>query len=66
MRVKLNGAEKEIPANGSLQEVIAQFCKQSKNVIAEVNGEIIKGTDWRQKKIQDGDAIELVSFVGGG
>ena len=66
MKIKVNGTEKEILTNNSLQELVQQFCKQSKNIIAEVNGEIIDGADWPQKKIQDGDAVELVSFVGGG
>ena len=66
MKITLNGTEKEISSSDSLQEIVQQFCKQSKNIIAEVNGEIVKGTDWPQKKIQDGDTIELVSFVGGG
>ena len=66
MKIKLNGAEKEIPAKDSLEALIQKFCKQSKNIIAEVNGEIINGTEWPRKKIQDGDAVELVGFVGGG
>ena len=50
MKIKLNGAEKEIPVSASLETLIQQFCKQSKNIIAEVNGEIISGADWPQKK----------------
>ena len=66
MKIKVNGLEKEIPSAGNLKQIIEQFCRQKNNVIAEVNGEIVRSPDWADKKIQNGDAIELVNFVGGG
>ena len=66
MKIKINGIEKEISRSESLLEVIENFCKQTRNVIAEVNGDIIKGADWTKKRINDGDVIELVNLVGGG
>ena len=66
MKIIINGIEKNIANTPDLSDIISQFCKQSKAVIAEVNGEIIKNPYWSQKRIQEGDTIELISFVGGG
>lgn len=66
MRIKLNGQEKEFVNNQTLREIIGQIGQQNPRIIAEVNGEIIKGSRWNSTQIKDGDAIELVTFVGGG
>lgn len=66
MKLILNGQEKEFSQTPHLRGVIEQFCKNSQRVIAEVNGEIVKSQQWEQTILKDGDALELVSFVGGG
>lgn len=66
MKIKINGTEKEYSNPIPLQELVNQFCKNTKHVIAEVNGEIVAADAWSKRTIQSGDAIELVSFVGGG
>ena len=66
MKITLNGQNKELATSQNLHQIIEQFCKQSKHVIAEVNGHIIKSPRWTATTIKNGDTIELVSFVGGG
>ena len=66
MKIQLNGQEKEFPHYQNLQQIVEQFCKQSSRVIAEVNGNIIKTPSWDKTVLKDGDAVELVNFVGGG
>jgi len=66
MKVKINGIPKEIKSKETLQDIIQQFCKETKHVIAELNGEIVKFPRWNQTILQEGDAVELVKFVGGG
>jgi len=66
MKVKLNGLEKIFADNQNLEQIIIQFCKDTQRVIAEVNGEIVKQPRWEETQIQEGDSVELVSFVGGG
>lgn len=66
MKVKLNGQDKELSNIKSLNDIIQAFCKNSRSVIAEVNGEIIKSPRWDTTAVKDGDSIELVNFVGGG
>ena len=66
MNITINGTAKELNQSVLLTELVNQYCKNPKHVIAEVNGEIINPSLWPQKSISDGDAIELVGFVGGG
>ena len=66
MKITVNGTEKVLNNPIGLPELVGQFCKNARNVIAEVNGEILTSSQWSGKTIKDGDTIELVSFVGGG
>lgn len=66
MKITINGTQKEYTNPVPIQELVSQYCKNPKHVIAEVNGEIISADHWKDKSIADGDNIELVSFVGGG
>lgn len=66
MKITINGTQKEYSNPVPLAELVSTYCKNPRHVIAEVNGEIIKSSQWTQKSIADGDTIELVSFVGGG
>ena len=66
MKIKLNGQDKEFSTSLPLQEIVSQFCADSRRVIAEVNGAIVNRSDWNRKVITEGDNIEIVTFVGGG
>ncbi len=66
MNITINGTQKQYSDPVLLQELVSQYCKNPKHVIAEVNGEIISSSNWAQRSIADGDTIELVGFVGGG
>ena len=66
MKITINGQPKNFNSPTQLNDVIAQFCKSSSRVIAELNGDIVKKTSWNITSVKDGDTVELVSFVGGG
>ena len=66
MQIKLNGQLKHLETALCLDALIGEFCAHKRPVVAELNGEIIKGPDWKTTALKDGDTLELVSFVGGG
>jgi sulfur carrier protein len=66
MTIIINGTPKEYSNAVPLEELVAQYCKNPKHVIAEVNGEILRSSQWAGRSVKDGDTIELVGFVGGG
>ena len=66
MKIIINGQTKELTSAANLKDVIAQFGKESGRIISEVNGNIIKSSQWQDTPVKDGDTIELVTLVGGG
>ena len=66
MKIILNGQSQECAESTRLKNVVEQFCQDTRHVIAEVNGAIVKNTQWSAHTLSDGDTIELVNFVGGG
>ena len=66
MHITVNGQKKKISPSQNLREVIGLFSKSPAVLIAEVNGTIVKKAQWDAVSVNDGDTIELVSFVGGG
>lgn len=62
----LNGKHLDLQNSTTLHQVVDQFCKGNKHVIAELNGTIIKSDQWRTLTVKEGDQLELISIVGGG
>lgn len=63
--VKING--KETDASGmALSDYLAQEGYQPERVAVECNEEIVPKAAYADKILQDGDVVEIVSFVGGG
>ncbi|PHR24503.1 MAG: thiamine biosynthesis protein ThiS [Desulfotalea sp.] len=64
----------EIVINGELEEIkpwtISQLVEHKKllagSLVVELNREIIKQDQWQEVYLQEGDKLELLSFVGGG
>ena len=66
MILTINGQSRTIPDDASLQAAVASLCKNPALVIAELNGTIIDRAQWDATRLNAGDALELVTFVGGG
>ena len=66
MRLIINGQNKEVSNANTIEDVINQFSKNKSHLIAELNGTIIATGDWNSTSLKEGDALELVAFVGGG
>ena len=66
MNIIINGKSHSLPSAKHLSDIVLAFCQQPKHVITELNGTIVPSDQWAQTNLQDGDALELVTFVGGG
>jgi len=66
MNVTINGSFQQLTSQKNLSDIVSSFCKEPKHVITELNGTIVPSDQWAQTTLQDGDALELVTFVGGG
>jgi len=66
MKININGTSQNLDPTKNLSDIVTTFCKQSKHVIAELNGTIVPSEQWTKTNLKEGDALELVTFVGGG
>src|SRR2546427_1704240 len=64
--VTLNGKPRKVPEGISLLELLKELDVQPSRVVIEHNREIRRKDDFKTAKVQDGDELELVYFVGGG
>lgn len=61
----INGAQ-ESRAACTLLELVQEKQLAPERVVLELNGAIIKRPQWSERALQEGDALEIVCFVGGG
>ncbi len=63
--LKINGADVDA-AGKTLAEYLASTDYQPNRIAVERNGEIVPKAQYGATVLEDGDVIEVVSFVGGG
>jgi thiamine biosynthesis protein ThiS len=63
--VKINGVELDI-AGKTIEEYLATTNYDVKRIAIERNGEIVFKAQYPKTILQNGDTLEIVSFVGGG
>lgn len=67
MRIQINGEQREFPQTSlSLNELIETLTLAPQRIAVELNKMIVRRSDWEITKLNDGDRIEIVHFVGGG
>ena len=66
MKVIINGQDKILEDNLSLQEIIQNLNIEDKVMACAVNMDIVKKESWSSYIPKDNDTIELLNFVGGG
>ena len=63
--VKVNGTELDI-AGKTVSEYLATTNYDPKRIAVERNGDIVFKSRYDVTVLEDGDSLEIVSFVGGG
>lgn len=63
--VRING--NDITADGkTVAEYLESENYMMERIVVEINGNIIPKNNYAETILKDGDAVEVVSFVGGG
>jgi sulfur carrier protein len=62
----LNGDEKELQGELSLQELLDQLAIPAGRVACEVNLKIVRRALYPETRLKEGDAIEIIQAIGGG
>jgi len=66
MNIILNGEKREVPDNTTVRGLLEQLNIQHQRVAVELNEMIVKKERYGSTVIRNGDALEVVSFMGGG
>ena len=66
IQIRLNGQNKSIPEQISLAQLLEQLELNPQKIAVAVNLEVVLRSELGQKKMCDGDEIEIFQAVGGG
>ncbi len=66
MRLIVNGEIFETSNAGTIMKLLNELRIEPGQVAVEVNLSIIKKADYSTFRLNDGDKVEIVNFVGGG
>ena len=64
--IKVNGKEIELEKAASVEVYLESTEYQMKRIAVELNGEILPKKEYADRMLEDGDRMEVVTFVGGG
>lgn len=62
----LNGRKREVSMSSTLEDLVSELGLQRDRIAIELNLGIVTRQRWAEHRLQDGDRVELVHFVGGG
>lgn len=66
LTLTVNGEPREVPAPATLLDLLRHLELDPRMVVVEHNREIVRRPRLGEVRLQDGDQVELVHFVGGG
>jgi thiamine biosynthesis protein ThiS len=66
INVVLNGDTRELRAGMTVTDLLSDLGLHPRLIVVEHNREILDRDNFSSTEIHDGDALELVHFVGGG
>ncbi len=66
MQINVNGEKKECPTGTSVSELLESLDIDKRYVAVELNLKVVPRTQFSEKKLQENDSLEIVTFVGGG
>ena len=66
LNIVVNGESHRVPGPATLLDLLEHLGLDPRTVVVERNREIVRRPKLGETAVADGDAIELVHFVGGG
>ena len=66
IEVQINGESRAVPDGVTIEELLRTLDLQPKMIVVEHNGDILRRERYSEVVVGQGDALELVHFVGGG
>ena len=66
IRIQVNGEAREVTEALTIDALLRSLELHPRMIVVEHNGDILRRDRYDEVRIADGDALELVHFVGGG
>ena len=66
MRIMVNGEERDIEAGLTVAQLVASCDLKPEHVAVEVNEDLVTRKKHDSTTLKEGDAVEIVTMVGGG
>ena len=66
IQIFINGKKKNINSNYNLINIIEEYSLKNKLIAVEINQEVIPKSNYKTKKINKNDRIEILELIGGG
>lgn len=66
MKILLNGAGYELAPEATVAELVSALALAGRRVAVEVNGRVVPASEHADRRLDDGDRVELISAIGGG
>ena len=66
LEIMLNGEPRRLPGPATASDLLHHLGLDPRTVVVELNRKIVRRPQLGETALADGDAVELVHFVGGG
>lgn len=66
IQIQVNGESRTAPSGSTVSGLLRQLEIRPDRVAVEVNLQIVDRQSFEGRSLQDGDQVEIISFIGGG
>lgn len=66
MNLLINGEKKQVDCRLTIEDLIKELDLSTERIAVELNLKVIRRAEWKQVKLNEGDKLEIIHFVGGG
>ena len=66
MRITVNGKPREVDAGCTLQQLVESLALKGDRIATERNLAVVPRASYAETVLNEGDRLEIVTFVGGG
>jgi thiamine biosynthesis protein ThiS len=66
MRVLLNGETRDFRDGVTVHDIVVELGLTQRRIAVEINRDILPRERYAERRLSDGDVIEIVHFIGGG
>jgi sulfur carrier protein len=66
IQIQVNGEQRDCQADATVGDLLRELAIKTERVAVELNLEILDRKEFDQRRLKQGDRVEILSFIGGG